>query len=516
MPATTQYSLRSFNFPTYYVRDNNDQVVIGQVSTDVEKQTATFKIVPGLANAAAGYVSFESVDQPGYYLRHSGFQFYLHQFANDDLFKQDATFHEVPGLADNSWSSFESINYPGRYMRHRNFVLYLESGSDNGFYQDATFHRENPLWSGSTNTPTATATLTNTPTPTASSVDSWWNNAYAFRRTLTVGNAGAAPMPAGRPIMVILNNTTTPTAQDIYNASQTSTKGSDLRVVWRGQTMMPLSMFAFTPNDVQFYFPLQQDLAVGATSGSDYTIYYGNPNPDPAASDINAVFPPAMDANTIGLWHFQESQGFTAYDTSGYGNHVSIQSTGASWGWENVRFLGSYIRFSNQPQDGGGTWLEGSGNGLNPAQLTVEAWILETSQGVERTLVARRAGSGMGWQLFLQDGKPSFEVNYDRLVSNVTLAVNQWYHVAGTYDGQSLKVYLNGSLIASKTTSATMPGTSGVLRIGKHGDTSNYFNGAIQHVRVSNIARTTFPAAIFKDSVTPPNIALGTQEVSTP
>jgi len=63
-----------------------------------------FKIEPGLANPK--YVSFESVQFPGYFLRHQNYQIKLHPFAdNDNLFASDATFLPVP-----------NPNVPGGWM----------------------------------------------------------------------------------------------------------------------------------------------------------------------------------------------------------------------------------------------------------------------------------------------------------------------------------------------------------------------------------------------------------------
>ncbi|MGV9976121.1 AbfB domain-containing protein [Micromonospora wenchangensis] len=71
-------------------------------------------MVPGLADSAG--VSFESVNRPGNYLRHSG---YVAGLAANDytaLLQADATFYRTAGLADSSWSSFRSYNFPDRYL----------------------------------------------------------------------------------------------------------------------------------------------------------------------------------------------------------------------------------------------------------------------------------------------------------------------------------------------------------------------------------------------------------------
>lgn len=100
---------------------------------------AQFRVVPGLANGSAGYVSFESVNFPGYYLRHYGFNLVLAANDGSSIFAQDATFRQVAGLANSSWSSFQSYNYPDRHIRHYDFLLRIDPINDAQARNDATF-----------------------------------------------------------------------------------------------------------------------------------------------------------------------------------------------------------------------------------------------------------------------------------------------------------------------------------------------------------------------------------------
>ncbi|ONI93099.1 hypothetical protein ALI22I_00100, partial [Saccharothrix sp. ALI-22-I] len=84
-------------------------------------------------------VSFESVNRPGYFLRHQGFEVKLMQNDGTSTFAADATFTRVAGLADSSWSSFRSVNYPTRYLRHSAFVLRIDEITSATGRADATF-----------------------------------------------------------------------------------------------------------------------------------------------------------------------------------------------------------------------------------------------------------------------------------------------------------------------------------------------------------------------------------------
>lgn len=127
--------IQSYNFQDRYVRHADYDVRIDPNVSPV--QDSQFRVVPGLAGS--GTVSFQSVNYPGYYLRHYGFDF---QLAADDgtaAFRADSTFHRVAGLASSSWSSFRSYNYPDRYIRHYAYQLRLDPITDSAGRADATF-----------------------------------------------------------------------------------------------------------------------------------------------------------------------------------------------------------------------------------------------------------------------------------------------------------------------------------------------------------------------------------------
>ena len=130
-------SLRSFNYPTRFVGHQDGLGELMEVQSELDKQAAEFRIVPGLADSTA--ISFESVSHPGHYLRHQDYRVKLHPFSDESLFKADATFWVVPGLAEASGFSFKSYNYPDRYLRHSYFHMMVEAGSGSLFMQDATF-----------------------------------------------------------------------------------------------------------------------------------------------------------------------------------------------------------------------------------------------------------------------------------------------------------------------------------------------------------------------------------------
>ncbi|BAQ47088.1 MULTISPECIES: AbfB domain-containing protein [Methylobacterium] len=136
-------SLQASNYTTSYLANVGGTARLVVPASAADRQQATFRLMPGLAGQG---VSFQSSTASGQYLRHQNFQIY--QQANDggDVFKRGATFTPRAGLAGNCGcntgpcTSYESIDWPGYYLRHQNFSFYIAQ-SDGGdlFKQDASF-----------------------------------------------------------------------------------------------------------------------------------------------------------------------------------------------------------------------------------------------------------------------------------------------------------------------------------------------------------------------------------------
>jgi hypothetical protein len=138
-PNTPAQRLQSYNFPDRYVRQINFDVRIDPDVTPAED--AQFRLRPGLAGT--GTVSFESVNYPGYFLRHANYDFQLVRNDGTAQFAADATFNQVAGLADSTWSSFQSYNHPDRYIRHYAYYLKLDPITTATGRSDATFRVTN-------------------------------------------------------------------------------------------------------------------------------------------------------------------------------------------------------------------------------------------------------------------------------------------------------------------------------------------------------------------------------------
>jgi hypothetical protein len=144
---------------------------------------------------------------------------------------------------------------------------------------------------------------------------------------------------------------------------------------------------------------------------------------------------------------------------------------------------------------------------LHPAQLTLQAWVYKDAALPNWGAVMMKSSTtnwndGYGLTNFT-DGRIHFFVNqYNTNEVSADLADNAWSHVAGSFDGNTLKLYVNGALVASKDTSASINHSSSELRIGSGSGTHYPWRGQIDEAQVWSIARSAEDiAATYQSSL---------------
>ena len=88
------------------------------------------------------------------------------------------------------------------------------------------------------------------------------------------------------------------------------------------------------------------------------------------------------------------------------------------------------------------------------------------SFGIDNTLlVKQKHGSNTELNLSIQNGKVRFHLtggfpSATNFVSTTTVSINVWYNVTCSWDGQTIKMYINGVLDNSMSSSATLSNMS--------------------------------------------------------
>ncbi len=200
-----------------------------------------------------------------------------------------------------------------------------------------------------------------------------------------------------------------------------------------------------------------------------------------------------MTGNVL-LMHMNETSG-QIIDSSG-NNNVGTTS-GISYGADG-RFNGA-LQF-----DGYNDYVEVDNPTLNPTnQIAVSAWIYPTNWFGLKRIIQKGAGT------FSSDyGQYSFYEYADTLrftldgigtaTSSNSVPLNTWHHVVGVYDGSSIQIWLNGSLVGQQFASGPMSSfPTDPLFIGARSTASgsDSFSGRIDEVAIYN--RTLSPTEIM-------------------
>jgi len=147
-----------------------------------------------------------------------------------------------------------------------------------------------------------------------------------------------------------------------------------------------------------------------------------------------------------------------------------------------------------------------SSSSLRVSQFSVAAWFkTSTDFGTEAFIVNKggigsdSAGQNQNYQISMNSGeqiKVGFETGTgaDFFVLSVNkYNDNQWHYAVVTYDGATIRLYIDGVQVATKSTGGASPETSGTkpVRIGANSRVTppgNFFIGNVDEVRIWNRA----------------------------
>jgi hypothetical protein len=76
------------------------------------------------------------------------------------------------------------------------------------------------------------------------------------------------------------------------------------------------------------------------------------------------------------------------------------------------------------------------------------------------------------------------------VTSSENMPLNKWTHIAATYNGSSLNVYVNGTLTGTVANTSGLPTGTDAWYFGKASSGSNLFPGTMDEIRIWNVARS--------------------------
>ncbi|MEX1117187.1 MAG: LamG domain-containing protein [Terrimicrobiaceae bacterium] len=221
-----------------------------------------------------------------------------------------------------------------------------------------------------------------------------------------------------------------------------------------------------------------------------------------SATGLFAEGPTAFtaDSDTVVLWAFDEGNGVLFNDKVG-GLTLGVSPDGKEPVWVDGKF-GKALSLPGETVFGG-EYAEGNPPPDFSSGVTVEAWIKPSAEDEGNQMGLLQWANAFRWTIdhtgtiiFLVAGEGD-EGSETGAPSKLKVPFGEWSHVAGTYDGSFIRVFINGELVGEQefTNSKLITRTSrGPVFVGViSAEPKPYFIGEINGIRISNKARTDFP-----------------------
>ena len=320
----------------------------------------------------------------------------------------------------------------------------------------------------------------------------WLDRAWGARRMLTFDNSAQAETLVDFPVLVTLD----PTRIDY---AKTQPGGTDLRFADASGTPLPHEIEAWIPGGTSRVWVRAPSITGGA-SGDGIFLYYDNP----AAAD--AQDPAGVWSNGYaGVWHLSDLSDSTANGNDGV-NHGTTATAGRI-GSARSFDLASWIDAGSSPS------LEITG------QLTLEAWIAVGDPalgGAPRVLSKKdQWNSAFGYNLEhkpAEDNVTTVGSGSDYIRAQGVGIDTNWRHVATTVTGATGRVYVDAVDRTTDTTLTPLAANSQPLDFGRRSGGGDYFLGAIDEIRISNVARSADWIAAQHLSMTDALVTYGPEE----
>jgi hypothetical protein len=221
---------------------------------------------------------------------------------------------------------------------------------------------------------------------------------------------------------------------------------------------------------------------VSGTNNTDIYIYYGNTSLAEDENQWNSVG--VWSNGFVGVWHLHDDFNDSTSEGNSGTNSGSADDTGKMAN-------GQYFDSVDDIYTGTNSTM------ANAEEVTISAWIKPDSSQTDWAGILEYRDSAAGWETVLEvksTSKFSFGVwtdTWHNLESIAVVPTTGFSHIVGVYNGSNQKTYIDGQLDnTSGSITGNLRNNSRPFHIGRNPGDAVTFNGAIDEVRISNVARS--------------------------
>jgi len=305
--------------------------------------------------------------------------------------------------------------------------------------------------------------------PAAPADFSSWTNAMSFRFTGYTPPGGATTL-TNFPALVILSTNLSGFRYTDFNGANTDLRFTDATTT--NELNYQVEKWDTTGNSyVWVQVPRLTD------SNTQICAFWGKSGQAVPAYTTNGA---TWSNGYVAVWHMSETN---AQDSTSNRYHCTSISN------QNAQGLADGAQsFTNS-----NTYMT-AGPSISNNSLTIEGWVKHNtlSASIQRYLsmgpgdapVIRHEGNGT-LNFYFFDTNSAIH----SLQVGSALTVGAWYYVAGTYDGTSMQLFLNGSPIAGNAVTAVVKPRS--FAIFSAASSTEYLDGLLDELRLSSLARSS-------------------------
>jgi len=305
----------------------------------------------------------------------------------------------------------------------------------------------------------------------------WWNESWLYRKNITIDHNKVDDNLNNFTMLISLN-------ADTNLADHAQQDGDDIVFTdsYGNKLHHEIELFNGTTGELISWVNVT---SLSSTSDTVLCMYYGNPTTTNQQNTQDA-----WDTHYVMVQHLNETSG-THYDSTPFDNDgtpvngVNQSATGKIDGADEFDDVDDYILINDSAS-------------LNIVNLTIECWFNDYGaeqgvRGVWQGIVSKKASA---WTL-TTDPQNYWPPRLLMYIGNKPIhpgpageiTFNTWYHVALVINGSIAMLYMNGQFVV-KGENVTVISTDSDLYIGRnHWNADDLFNGTIDEVRISNIAR---------------------------
>jgi cysteine-rich repeat protein len=300
----------------------------------------------------------------------------------------------------------------------------------------------------------------------------WLSPAWSSRRRIGFLNASQNEDLLGFPVLIKLDSTK-------IDYSKTQDAGQDLRFVDLNGAVLPHQIDRWDETGTSYVWVRVPKVDAASTTDA-ILMYYGNATA-PDGQSPSAVW----DSTYSGVWHL----GTSVTDSSSFANNGVNNGTTVVPG-----FIGSARNFN------GASWIRvATAPSLElVSAATFEGWVEIADPALDEFM--RILDKKADWA-----GPSGYDLEFNPFGGYLTVLGSgadfgraeplfidtQWHWLAGTISGGTAHVYLDGVEETTDFSVTPLAPGSTPLDIGRNPAGMNYFEGALDEVRISNVARST-------------------------